>query len=78
MRLIVLHDRSGEIIALGHIDPSKLNPMLKGITINVHPSEGQTLLEIHESGELHGKQAPEIVKEYKVDVHAKKLVKRKS
>lgn len=70
-RLIVVHDRTGHVIALGEAYPGAAY----GTGVRVIPSEGQFVSEVEKPEELQGKPLHEIHKNYRADIAAKRLVK---
>jgi hypothetical protein len=69
--LLILHDTSGKIIGVGEVPTRKL----KGLYARFVPGTGQAVLEVEKKGELSGKKLPELHRDFRVDVNAKKLVK---
>jgi hypothetical protein len=72
MKLVIIHDATGKMIAMGETDPDAPRG------VRAIPQDGQFLLELEKSGEFSSKQVRDIVAEYTVDVATRTLVPRRS
>ena len=76
MKLSVVHDKSGQIIALSEIVDLK-QVGSKFVEVGIIPGKGQQTLEVELTGELDQMPLPEIYRLYRVDRAKSKLVKSK-
>jgi hypothetical protein len=75
MKISVLHDKNGQIIAISK--PVDLPASgSKFARVGMIPGEGQELLEVELSKEHEQHSLRELHEQYRVDASAKKLVKR--
>ncbi len=75
MKISVLHDQNGEIIALSKVgDLSAAGS--KFTRVGMQPGKGQHLLEIELSKEQERKSLLELHNEHRVDLTASKLVRK--
>ena len=72
MKLIILHNKKGEIVSITEVRSGPL----PGIGVGVIPPAEHSVLELEKTGELEGRNLRDIHKEYIVDMTSKKLVKR--
>jgi hypothetical protein len=70
-KLIVVHDRTGHLIAVGEA----YSGPHKNVGVRVIPQEGQFVFEVEKTREFKGKTLHEIHKTYRADVAAQKLIK---
>jgi hypothetical protein len=75
MKISVLHDRDGEIIALSKV--GDLGAVGSKFTqVGMQPGEGQNLLEIELSEEQERKSLLELHNEHRVDLSTSKLARK--
>lgn len=70
MKLIIIHDANGKLIAMGESDPNAPRGT------RAIPQKDQFLLEVEKTGELSAMHVHDIVAGYTVDVGTRKLIKR--
>jgi hypothetical protein len=70
-KLIVVHDNTGHLIAVGEAYPGPH----KNVGVRVIPQEGQFVFEVEKTREFKGKALHEIHQGYRADIAAKKLIK---
>ncbi len=75
MKAAVLHDEQGEIIAISKIGDLQASGS-KFASAGMVPAPGQTLLEVEFTADDADRPLRELHQQYRVDVSAKKLVKR--
>jgi hypothetical protein len=70
-KLIVVHDNTGHLIAVGEAYPGPH----ENIGVRVIPQEGQFVFEVEKTREFEGKALHEIHQGYRADIATKKLIK---
>jgi hypothetical protein len=76
MRLSILHDQHGQIIATAKVGNLK-EAGSKFSKVGMVPRKGQGLVEIELTGGLENVPSQDLNNNYRVDLHTAKLVKRK-